>query len=823
MSSVATTARALAGVCTLASSALAQTAPIAEPAQAAANTAGEAVQETWRFLEMPAPWIVALFLIPGALAIATLAYWRESVTPRMRWTLIGLRFASFLLLLAVLFRPVLVRQEQSVIDPEVLILLDDSGSMAREDPYIGANDTREAVRALTGVAPEKASRSKIAEALRVRVNEAATANGYVPREFRFADDLAPIGSGTKLVGRGAATGVGDAIRSALAGHRGRYVTDLVIVSDGRSNTGTVPEEAAATARTAGIQINTVLVGDERTEVNLAVELVDAPEAVLEGDQVEIAARVSARGADAGTVTLTLEEVSTTGRDDVRLVATQEVPLVESGDRVVLIAGRDSLDYGARERRFRLRVEPLEGERVTDDNVQFVTVRVNREKIRVLYVEGYPRYEYRFLNAELRRMDARIDVQIFLMSATRDFQQDRTKGLPPLESVPTSREELLENYDVVILGDVNPYDVSPDPARGEEFVQSLTEFVERGGGLCVIAGQFDMPRSVAQTEFANLLPVDLDRSGLTALEIDTTIEHGYALEDPALPHEIVRLEEDPEVNRALWSGDRGLRGFYWHYPVRGAKPGSQVLLRHPQETSAGGGDRDPLLVVGYYPAGRTMFLAIEATNRWRYRYGYRYYEAFWRNSLRWLALGRMRSGDRRYELEALRSEYDIAERVTLEARVLDEDFRPSDAASQEIVIADPDGEDVPLVLAGVAGRPGLFRGTFQPERPGRHVAAIDGPDGTSRVRSEFDVVLPSRESADPSPNPESMTRLAEMTGGVAVTIATIDDLAKAFPAGQERREPVSSQLEDAWDRWLTLLLALGILGVEWILRKRAELV
>ena len=259
---------------------------------------------------------------------------------------------------------------------------------------------------------------------------------------------------------------------------------------------------------------------------------------------------------------------------------------------------------------------------------------------------------------------------------------------------------------------------------------------------------------------------------------------------------------------------------------GSKPGSQVLLRHSSVSSASAGERDPLLVVGYYPSGRTMFMGIEASYRWRHRFGYRYYEAFWRNALRWLSLGRMRSGDRRIELEALRSEYDISERVTLEARVLDEDFRPSEEASQEIQIEGPDGEQDDLVLAGVSGRPGLYHGTYQPDRPGRYFARIDSLGSGSnapRVSTEFDVTLPSRENADPSPDPEGLERLAVLTGGVSVTVDTVDDIAQAFPLNQERREPVSSQLDDAWDRWGTLLLALGILGVEWVLRKRAELV
>ncbi|MEL6429311.1 MAG: hypothetical protein AAFU73_06500 [Planctomycetota bacterium] len=792
---------------------------------AAQAASSDAVAESWKFLEVPAPWIVALVLVPGSIAIAWLAYFREPVSSRVRAALVTLRALSFLVLLAVLFRPVLVHQEQSVLPPEALFLYDDSGSMARVDGYVGDDDARAQVAELTGRSADDASRARIAEAVRNRVESMASERGYVPRSFRFAEDLSPLADGAPLSARGTGTAVGDAIRASLSAQRGRYVTDLVLVGDGRSNVGSPLDEAARVAQAAGISVSTVLVGDERTEINVAVEVVDAPEVVLEGDEIEIAARVSGRGTRGRTAELLLEEISNRPGVAPRLVAAETVPLEENGDRVVLVAGRDALDVGASERRFRLRVEPLEDERVDEDNVADVTVRINTQKIRVLFVDGYPRYSYRFLQEELRRMDERVQVQMYLMSATPDFAQDRTRGLPALESVPTSRDELLDGYDVVILGDVNPYDVSPDPAKGAQFVRSLREFVERGGGLCVISGQFDMPRSVAGTEFTDLLPVEIDRAGVSILDVPTKAEHGFVLSNPAAPHEIVRLEPDVEVNRLLWESERGLRGFFWHYPVRGVRPGAETLLSHPTSRLGGGTENDPLLVVGYYPAGRTMYLAIEATHRWRNRYGYRYYESFWRGALRWLALGRMRSGDRRFELASLRSSYDISERVTLEARVLDEDYEPSNAANVDVALTPPDGERQSLVLDAVAGRPGLFRGTLLPSRPGRYGATIEpGPGGPeSPVRAEFSVVLPSRESADPSPDPGALERLARETGGVFATVTSLDALEDAFPEGQERREPVSAKLEDAWDRWLTLLLALGLLGAEWIVRKWAELV
>jgi hypothetical protein len=373
---------------------------------------------------------------------------------------------------------------------------------------------------------------------------------------------------------------------------------------------------------------------------------------------------------------------------------------------------------------------------------------------------------------------------------------------------------------VILGDVNPFAVSPDPGRCAEFLDSLREFVERGGGLIMQAGEYDNPRNFLGTALEELIPVVLDSSGALAFEGDTSREVRPVLDDPLNPHQIVRLRPEADKNRVLWEERGGLRGFYWYFPVVRAKPGSRVLLRHPTDSGTHG--RYPLLVTGYFPSGRTLFMAIDSTWMWRYRFGDRYHERFWRNAIRWVALGRLKSGDRRVRLESLRGTYDLDERITLEARVLDEDYRPSEEREQRAWLEGPDGDPRELSLGLVEGRSGLFRGTFEADRPGLYRAWIE-VDGQRVAMTEFAVVLPSRENADPSPDPATMASLSSLTQGLSVSLAEVDRLAADFPGNEERREPISSQLEDAWDNWGTLLLALLLLSVEWVLRKRYELI
>jgi len=785
------------------------------------------LEQSLRLLDLPPAWVVVLVVLPLFAFVAWIGYGRERLSRAMRSVLVALRVSAFVLLGLVLARPVRVERREEVRPAEVLVLVDDSASMRRSDSY-GDEDLRDALEKASGLPPGTSSRLDLARAVLQRtVLPMIQRGGYQLGLYAFAESASPVNDLAELSARGGGTHLGDALFQALVARRGHHVTDVVVVSDGRSNGGSSPLDAARAAGVAGIPVHTLVVGDTRAEKNAVLELVEAPGEAIDGDEIGVTVRVRGRGTSPGEhAQLLLEELGAEGGDGARVLSEEEVELTEEGERVVLIAPAASGMPGGGERRLRVSVPPLEGETMVDDNRLEFSVHVTPARIRVLFVEGYPRWEYRFVKNLLLRADKNIDVQCFLLSATKDFPQEASPGLPSLAAVPTTRDELLQNYDVVLLGDVDPYAISPDPKKCEDFLRSLREFVEAGGGLLFQAGELHNPRALVNTPLEDVLPVQLDSTRMLAFEGDTKTEFRPKLEDPAHPHEILRLSSDPATNRALWEDpEQGLRGFYWYMPVQKVKPGAQVILRHPTDRNVQTGENYPLMVLGYFPAGRTMFLAVDSTYRWRYRYGDRYLDTFWRNSIRWLALGRLKSGDRRYRIESSRSTYDIEDRVQLEVRVLNEDFQPSEEPTQTVGWSGPDGEEHELELQREGDRPGVYRGGLELDRPGVYRAWVVGRVGGRSQRvsaTEFEIVLPSRENQDPAPDPEALRALAAKTGGVFLELSHARELAAQLPGGEERREPISSRLEDAWDGWHTLLLALGLLGAEWILRKRAEL-
>ncbi len=780
-------------------------------AQGASDTRHE-----YKLVDLPPAWVIVLVVLPLLALVAWIGYARAPLSLSRRILLASLRALSLALFLAILARPVQVQRREEVRQAEVLVLFDDSASMRREDGVHGDGAERARLARLAGGSTTRTAvaRGAVASGLQPSLS----AGGYARRDFRFAEVLEPLPDAAALDGRGRATHLGDALRQALALHRGRHVTDIVVLSDGRSNGGESLAEAARGARDADIPVHTVLLGDDKVEENLSIQLVEAPPSVLEGDEVGLVVRVRLAGAREGReARVVLEELDETGA---RVVYEEKVVANDQGARTTLVAPAGDGDARRRERRFRASVAPLPKESLRDDNAVAVGVRVAPEKLRVLYVDAYPRWEYRYLKNLLLRSDANLVAQCWLMSATSDFPQESTRGTPPLKAVPTGRRELLEGYDVVILGDVNPYEISADPARCEEFLLSLREFVERGGGLIMSAGEYDAPRAYAGTPLEEVLPVVIDPVGSALEAADGTVEFRPRLEDALAPHPIARLLSDIEANRALWEDEGGLRGFHWFSPVVRAKPGSEVVLRHP--TAANRDGRLPLVVAGHFPAGRTLFVGVDATWGWRFRYGDRHHEKFWRNAIRWTALSRLKSGDRRVQLDALESSFDLDERAVVEARVLDADFRPSNAPSTRARLQKPDGTVVDLDLPRVEGKPGVYRASFAVEQPGLHSAWIE-EEGRRSASTEFEVRIPSRENQDPSPDPSALRLLSEQSGGRHVPAHRISELEEEFKGGEEQRQALSSDLLDAWDRWWALALALALLGAEWILRKRSDLV
>ncbi|MEW6742531.1 MAG: VWA domain-containing protein [Planctomycetota bacterium] len=768
---------------------------------------------------MPETWIVGLIIVPAILLFCFFVYRREreAAPSTVLNVLAVLRAVALLFLVFVFFRPTCVRVKYEWYKPVAAVLIDDSASMQRAEDY-GEDDVGRELARLGGVgAPaELASVSR-----RELVQRALATSGFLEklsqkhdvRLYAFDADIRPLETLQDLRASGQSTEIGEALRDILNSVRMPSGWSAILITDGRNNAGTDPLDAARGAVLEDVRLYTVGVGNPAEPNDIAIRDVKAPDVALVGDDVAVEVTVFSMGYDGETATLRLED--TRGGLELEAKSFQLTGRGQEQREILYFRPEREGEY-----LLRISVAAKSGELSTENNARSHHIRVEPEQIKVLYVEGYPRWEYRYLKNTLLRA-ANTRAQCLLLSASKEFIQESTEGVPALVAFPPRKD--LFDYDVIIFGDVNPYQLeSVASEEREAILQNIKEFVILGGGFLMIGGELDSPTSYVGTPIEDLLPVDV---GERAEEMANRADRGPfrpRLENPFDPHEIVRLEKDLELNRRLWEDpETGLPLLEWYYPVRRAKPGAEVLLRHPVNRNTFG--NHILAATTHFPSGRTMFLAIDSTWRWRKPYGDRYTERFWRSCIRYLALNKLKRLDKRFEVTTDKPRYDINERITIWARIRDADFNPATDEERSVKLQDPSGEERTLVLRKIED--GFYERTMPAAVPGIH--RVWAEDETGRTPGQlslvtFSVEVPRRELENYQLDSALLGQMATLTGGAYRRLDQIESLTAELK-GEGFKKERGKEEEDVWDGFEWLLLFVGILGAEWIVRKKYNLV
>ena len=250
-----------------------------------------------------------------------------------------------------------------------------------------------------------------------------------------------------------------------------------------------------------------------------------------------------------------------------------------------------------------------GEVNEQDNALPASVAVLDAKITVLFVDGYPRWEYRYIKNEMIR-DKTIDISCLLTSADPTFKQE---GDIPITRFPESIEELM-SYDVVLFGDVDPRQFS------DRQLQLVSEFVsKKGGGFGMVAGPRFSPQAFRNSPIEAVLPVAIAK--VETEDNRGTITQGFRpiLTKAGAESSIFRFYLDKTVNEKFLKED--IQQLFWYCRGVIPKPGvAEVFAEHPSDTDAEGKRKAPILVFGHFGAGRTMFSAIDDSWRWRFYTG-----------------------------------------------------------------------------------------------------------------------------------------------------------------------------------------------------------
>jgi len=672
---------------------------------------------------------------------------------------------------------------------------------------------------------------------------------------------------------GRATNAGRAIRRAMQENSSSPVAGVVVLTDGGFTESDAVEVAASAVRehpgAPGLYL--VGVGDPSPPVNLRVAGLSAPESAFAGDPFEITAHVTATGWTGGTVDVDLYEQAAdegeAGRGSSAVPATapsettsgirptghrlerRTVNLNSDGTPQAVRFVRQAPKVGRYVYRVEVPVGPEES--VADDNRRQTTVGVVDSRLRVLLVAGAPSWEYRFLSRLLERDDA-FDVSCWLQSADRYAVRD---GDVILDHLPATAQELFE-YDAVVLLDPDPQDLT------REWCELAARLVaEYGGGLLYEAARLHTPALVHQGHAApvlEILPVALDPEADLVLN---RIGHyqqepaGVVVPEASLGHPVMRLVDDPAGNRLGW---QQIGQVYWYCPVLREKPVASVLMRRGDpgarawqgsaEGRAGALAGGPVLAAAQFVgAGRTAFVAFDGTWRWR-AYGEEIFNGFWVRMLRYLVEGKLLGSKNRGLLLTDKDTYELGAVVWVQARVLDERFEPL-AADQLRAAYHVSETAQELILRAAAGRAGWFEGRFVADQTGSYEVSLEVPSlveegrsaqrtlrsapgaagsggGPLTVRREIQVLRPDVEVLRPQMNRAALLALAAAAGAPKTADSEvgryyeIDEAKRIAEAIPDRHETttVRSRPVPMWDRGWMLALLVGLLCIEWALRK-----
>jgi hypothetical protein len=809
---------------------------------------------TWHHL--PPAWVMALVVVPAVLLLIYAFYRgeRKDVGTGPKAFMTALRSLAVLLVLLLLMGPVLTVETIKSRKAYILVLLDESRSMQKTDP-LQTEKERKAVSEVTGVASEvelqKLSRAdivrkalehpalKVLEKLEDKLNVAyftfstgasSKGDGREARE-KFLQDY------TKDSAIGTETAIGDSVKAALNSLKGQYIAGVVVFSDGKNNAGMATREIAAQCKQRYLPIYTVLAGVPHTPKDIAIVEPEAHDAVLANDQLTVNLKASSSGyegeeAEVGLWAYPLKENEKEPEvDPAKLEALIAQSRKEAEQKVTLAGNRQkqplSLVYSPKtpgEYVLVLRITPRADETTLHNNYLLHRLRVADDKIKILYLEHPPRYEYRFLKNALIR-DPKILCHCFLTSADEGFPQEHSRGSDdplfkePLQEFPRDLKTLLQ-FDVILYGDVEPGRLGPDAARNIEAFVS-----EFGGGIIFLSGMMNNPRSLPGTPLANLLPVIPEETrDLYEHEKIYSDTFGYLLTPDGRNHPIVRFKEfRGEVDRNVehWEdrdGRRdGLVGVRWFHKVKKLKAGASPLVeltRVPGETV-----RPPLFVTQFVGRGRVFWSATDETWLWRYLVGdYPWFYPFWQQAMYWVREGKL-LGARRYRISVDKERYTRGEKVLIFANAYDEKFERRTDPEIEIYVEHPDkAEREPVRLKKDPARDGVYeKSDYQPSGTGRYRLWAGGDEEASRAYAHFTVYIPDREDDDPVLDEAPMKELAqESHNGKYFTIDQVGDLNKAIQKSDHHLRETKE--DDLWDSPLVYLLFALFITTEWVLRK-----
>jgi uncharacterized membrane protein len=712
-----------------------------------------------------------------------------ALTSRERAILAALRASAVAVLVFCLARPVLVVASAIPQRNVVGILVDDSRSM--RIPDVDHKPRGDYARRAFGGA-DSALYKSLAKRFQLRFFRTSGAGGR-------ADDLGG------LQYNGARSNLASALLRAEEELAGAPVAGMLLLSDGADNSADIPGatpmlEQLLALRARRVPVYTVGVGSERFEKDIELSRVEVPRVVLRDASLLLETMVTQRGFSGAKLPVMVE-------DSGRIVAAREITLPRDGEAALVRIRIPTTERGARMLRVRVPEQPGELVRENNERTALVVVRDRREKI--LYLEGEPRFELKFIRRAVES-DENLQLVTLLRSAKEKFyRMSVDDSLELAVGFPKTREELF-TYRGVVLGSIEASFFTVDQLR------MLADFVSvRGGGLLVLGGRRALAEGgFAGTPLADALPIEIVQPGEFA--------DSGAMEVTVVPttagafHPATQIAPNDSATAQLW---KTMPPLTMVNELGRAKPGATVLLEG--DPSEGGRNR-PVLIFQRYGRGKAIVFGVQDSWLWQMHSQVpvedQSHETFWRQLLRWLA------SDVPQRLDVLGAEGGaVDEAIPIQAVVSDSAYLRANGASVRAEITAPSGTKTELPFEWTTDRDGEYRGALVPGENGVHEVRITGVIGKDTLRSEaayVRVAEPTAEYFGAQLRRSLLTQFAEETGGRYYSVANAEKVAEDLVYSASGATVVEKK--DLWDMPVLFLFLLGAVAVEWLYRRRRGL-
>ncbi len=676
------------------------------------------------------------------------------------------------LILLLLWQPALsvgtLKPQQNI----VAVVVDDSHSMTTQDN--GSSRRDEVIRTLNGGLLKSLS------------------NKFQVRLYRLGDHIERFEKPEQLNASLPATHIASGLKEVLAESATLPIGALVLLSDGADNSGGIDLETINEIRRQRIPVHTVGFGREQFARDIEIQDVQIPVRALPNSRLQAQVSFRQHGYSGRKLHLTIKENGKVlGSGDV----IGKVDGVQQTEPVLFNAG----PAGVKD--VEVAIDPQADEENAKNNKLIRVLNVDNARPRVLYIEGEPRWDYKFLRRAVED-DKNIEVVSVLRTTQNKLYRQGIANESELKDGFPGKVEDLFGYQAIILGSVESAYFTP---AQQELIQQFVD--RRGGGLLFMGGRASLADGgYGKAPFTDLLPVRLPDRKNTFHRDPATAELTQAGRESL----ICRLEENPDRNVERWKKLPYLMNFQ---EVGAPKPGAVVLA-----DMIAAGHKMPLLITQNYGRGRTAVFATGGDWRWQMLQPVEdmTHEMFWRQLLRWL----VSDTPTRVVASTPRPVLTDEGGVHLRAEVRDTTYLPAGDAQVEARVVGPDGSSQSVELHPDPLEQGVYSAEWSGDKAGSYLAEVVAKRGKEELGR--DVVTFRRENGQAEnfhleQNRELLEKLSSQTGGRYYRPHEVNRLGEDISYSEAGI--TVHETRDLWDMPIVFFLALLLRSSEWLLRRK----